>query len=131
VRLKGLGKLKKIHLIGIRSRDLPACSIVPQPTALPRDEVRVLINKLIKTDDNKEVMTLRPFLAVIFIVGVTNVIKRKLVYVIQFTGAKQVKGSQTLCPWTFRQAFVLSNQMSGRDVRMNFYNSLLQYLFTM
>jgi hypothetical protein len=31
----GLGKLKKIHLIGTRTRDLPACSIVPQPTTLP------------------------------------------------------------------------------------------------
>jgi hypothetical protein len=36
VRLERLGKFKKIHLIGIRSRDLPACSIVPQPTTLPR-----------------------------------------------------------------------------------------------
>jgi hypothetical protein len=27
----GLGKLEKIHLIRKRSRDLPACSIVPQP----------------------------------------------------------------------------------------------------
>jgi hypothetical protein len=36
VRLEGLGRLKKIHLIGIRTRDLPACSIVPQPTTLPR-----------------------------------------------------------------------------------------------
>jgi hypothetical protein len=27
---------KKIHLIGTRTRDLPACSIVPQPTTLPR-----------------------------------------------------------------------------------------------
>jgi hypothetical protein len=37
VRLEGLGKLKKkIHLIGTRNRDLPACSIVPQPTTLPR-----------------------------------------------------------------------------------------------
>jgi hypothetical protein len=37
VRLEGLGKLKKnIDLIGIRTRDLPACSIVPQPTTLPR-----------------------------------------------------------------------------------------------
>jgi hypothetical protein len=32
VRLEGLGKSKKIHLIGSQSRDLPACSIVPQPT---------------------------------------------------------------------------------------------------
>jgi hypothetical protein len=30
MRLEGLGKLKKkIHLIGIRIRDLPSCSIVP------------------------------------------------------------------------------------------------------
>jgi hypothetical protein len=34
--LEGLGKLKKIHLIGTRTRNLPACSIVPQPTTLPR-----------------------------------------------------------------------------------------------
>jgi hypothetical protein len=33
VRLEGLGQLgKKIHLIGTRTRDLLACSIVPQPT---------------------------------------------------------------------------------------------------
>jgi hypothetical protein len=36
VRLEVLGKFKKINLIGIRNRDLPACSIVPQPTSLPR-----------------------------------------------------------------------------------------------
>jgi hypothetical protein len=36
VRPEGLGKFEKIHLIGTRSRDLPACSIVPQPTMLPR-----------------------------------------------------------------------------------------------
>jgi hypothetical protein len=36
MRLEGLGKFKKINLIGIRSRDLPACIIVPQPTTLPR-----------------------------------------------------------------------------------------------
>jgi hypothetical protein len=36
VRLKGLGKLKKVHLIGTRTRDLLACSIVSQPTMLPR-----------------------------------------------------------------------------------------------
>jgi hypothetical protein len=32
VRLEGLGKFKNkfIHLIGSRTRDLPACSIVPQ-----------------------------------------------------------------------------------------------------
>jgi hypothetical protein len=29
VRPEGLGKLEKIHLIGTRFRDLPACSIVP------------------------------------------------------------------------------------------------------
>jgi hypothetical protein len=33
-----LGKLKEIsnELIGNRTRDRPACSIVPQPTTLPR-----------------------------------------------------------------------------------------------
>jgi hypothetical protein len=37
VRLEELDKLKKkIHLIGTRSRDFPTCSIVPQPTTLPR-----------------------------------------------------------------------------------------------
>jgi hypothetical protein len=36
VWLEGFGQLKKIHLIGTRTRDLPACSIVPQPTTLPR-----------------------------------------------------------------------------------------------
>jgi hypothetical protein len=28
--------IEKIHLIGTRTRDLPACSIVPQPAKLPR-----------------------------------------------------------------------------------------------
>jgi hypothetical protein len=36
VRLEELGQLKKMHLIGTRTRDLPACSIVAQPTMLPR-----------------------------------------------------------------------------------------------
>jgi hypothetical protein len=35
VRLEGLGQLKKIHLIGTRTRDLPACRLVPQPTGWP------------------------------------------------------------------------------------------------
>jgi hypothetical protein len=37
VWLEGLGQLKKkIHLIGTRTHDLPACSIVPQQTTLLR-----------------------------------------------------------------------------------------------
>jgi hypothetical protein len=28
--------IEKIHVIGTRTRDLPACGIVPQPTTLPR-----------------------------------------------------------------------------------------------
>jgi hypothetical protein len=47
VRLEGLGQLKKIHLIGTRTRDLPLCSIVPQPTTLPRapwKKVNIKIN---------------------------------------------------------------------------------------
>jgi hypothetical protein len=37
VRLEGLGELKNpMAPIGNRTRDLPICSIVPQPTTLPR-----------------------------------------------------------------------------------------------
>jgi hypothetical protein len=37
VRLEGLGKLKKkINRIRTRNHDLPACSMVPQQTSLPR-----------------------------------------------------------------------------------------------
>jgi hypothetical protein len=36
VRLEGLGKLKKSTSSGIQTGDLPACSIVPQPTTLLR-----------------------------------------------------------------------------------------------
>jgi hypothetical protein len=43
VRLKGLGQLKNHEksndLIANRTRDLPTCSIVPQPTKLPRGPV--------------------------------------------------------------------------------------------
>jgi hypothetical protein len=35
VLLEGFGKLKRIHLIATRTRDLPACSIAPQPTTPP------------------------------------------------------------------------------------------------
>jgi hypothetical protein len=34
--------MKKFHLIGARTRDLPACSIVPQPTTLPRAPITIL-----------------------------------------------------------------------------------------
>jgi hypothetical protein len=38
VRLERLGKWEKCNdLIGTRTRDLPACSLVSQPTTLPRD----------------------------------------------------------------------------------------------
>jgi hypothetical protein len=36
VQLEGLGKLKKSTSSGTQTGDLPACSIVPQPTTLPR-----------------------------------------------------------------------------------------------
>jgi hypothetical protein len=35
VRLDGLGQFKKSNDIGNRTRDLTACSIVPQPTTRP------------------------------------------------------------------------------------------------
>jgi hypothetical protein len=41
MRLEELGKLKKkTHLIGTQTRDLPACSIVPQPTMLSRTQFK-------------------------------------------------------------------------------------------
>jgi hypothetical protein len=45
VRLEGLGKSKKIHLIGTRTRNLPACNIVPQPTTLPRAPIFFVIEE--------------------------------------------------------------------------------------
>jgi hypothetical protein len=40
--VEGLGKFKKsIDLIGLKTRDLSACSIVPQPTTLPRAPLKV------------------------------------------------------------------------------------------
>jgi hypothetical protein len=47
VRLEGLGQLKKIHLIGTRTRDLPVCSIVPQPTTLPRAPQKLKANLIL------------------------------------------------------------------------------------
>jgi hypothetical protein len=52
MRLEVLGKLKKCNnLIGNRTLGLPACSIVPQPTALPRapEVVSVFKKNAIKT----------------------------------------------------------------------------------
>jgi hypothetical protein len=42
MQLEGLSKLKKIHLIGTRSRDLTACSIVDQPTTLPHTPINAI-----------------------------------------------------------------------------------------
>jgi hypothetical protein len=42
VWLEGLGLLKKFNIIGNRTRDLQACSIVPQPTTLPPDSLMML-----------------------------------------------------------------------------------------
>jgi hypothetical protein len=41
VPLEGLRQLKN-HFIGIQSRDLPACSTVPQSTTLPRDPSKIV-----------------------------------------------------------------------------------------
>jgi hypothetical protein len=43
VRLEGLGKLKKSTSSWTRTGDLPACSIVPQPTTLPRAAENLII----------------------------------------------------------------------------------------
>jgi hypothetical protein len=36
LQLEGLGQLKKFNDIGNQTHNLPACSILPQPTMLPR-----------------------------------------------------------------------------------------------
>jgi hypothetical protein len=41
VRLEELGQLKKPDLVGNRTRDLPACCMVPQPTTLPRAQCNI------------------------------------------------------------------------------------------
>jgi hypothetical protein len=46
VRLEGLGKLKTNDLIGTRTRDLPACSIVPQPAT--KDIICTTISHLLR-----------------------------------------------------------------------------------
>jgi hypothetical protein len=47
VRLEGLGKLKKCTSSGTRTGDLPACSIVPQPTTLPRAPFLLVVQTFI------------------------------------------------------------------------------------
>jgi hypothetical protein len=45
VRLEGLGQLKKIHLIEIRTRDLPACGIVPSSNYATACPLSVLVHR--------------------------------------------------------------------------------------
>jgi hypothetical protein len=47
VRLEGLGKLKKYTPSWTQTGDLPACSIVPQPTTLPRAPTKTIRTILI------------------------------------------------------------------------------------
>jgi hypothetical protein len=60
VRLEGLGQLKKSSdLIGNGSHDLPACSIAPQPTMLPRvpkyiDASHSTVYKTVSSGSNKK-----------------------------------------------------------------------------
>jgi hypothetical protein len=42
VRMEGLGQLKNPYH-RIRNRDVPACSILPQPTTLPRAPVTSIV----------------------------------------------------------------------------------------
>jgi hypothetical protein len=52
VRLEGLGQLKQTNdLIGNGNRDLPACSIVPQKTTLPRAPWQFVLRKKITGRD--------------------------------------------------------------------------------
>jgi hypothetical protein len=62
VQLKGLRQLKKINLIGSRTRDPPDRSIVPQPTTVSRVPVlslgvRIILNWNLKYDVRISVKT--------------------------------------------------------------------------
>jgi hypothetical protein len=47
VRLEGLGTLKQFSdLIGTRTRDLPACSIAPQLSALSRARFMLALHRI-------------------------------------------------------------------------------------
>jgi hypothetical protein len=55
VRLQALGQLKKTNdIIGNRTRYLPACSIVPQPTTLPRAPPSYIFYTLFSKDTHTE-----------------------------------------------------------------------------
>jgi hypothetical protein len=57
VRLEGLSKFEKSnYLIGNRTRDLPACSIVPQPATLQRDPYYAELNKVYVTSSGQAVL---------------------------------------------------------------------------
>jgi hypothetical protein len=51
VRLEELGQLKIIHLIRGRTRDLPAYSLVPQPTTLPRAPILLRFHIFLSVGD--------------------------------------------------------------------------------
>jgi hypothetical protein len=54
--MEGFGKLPKIHIIVTRTRDLPACSTVPQPNTLRRVPVTSLVHMLFnKSEPSLEV----------------------------------------------------------------------------
>jgi hypothetical protein len=65
VRLEGLGKLKKIHLIGTRTRDLPACSSASTnyATTCPTQEMSIGANRH-QEGLNQDVMALVLWLGV-------------------------------------------------------------------
>jgi hypothetical protein len=60
VRPEGLGKLIKIiHLIGSRTRDLPACSIVPQPLRYRVSKEHVKYEKAMNKEEEKTRLLVR------------------------------------------------------------------------
>jgi hypothetical protein len=64
VRLEGLGQLKKkIYLVGTRTRDLPVCSAVPQPTTLPRT---ILDRYITKTKFARQIRCIRLHFRAVF-----------------------------------------------------------------
>jgi hypothetical protein len=58
MRLEGFGQLKEIHLIGTRTRDLPDCSIGPQPTTLPRAQHEMDTNLYFNANSDFRIITI-------------------------------------------------------------------------
>jgi hypothetical protein len=90
VRLDGLAKLKKkkIHIFGTRTRDLPGCSIVPQPATLPLTGKLCMCIKLLH---NRTHFRLSFFIFQCFLCGFTNKSTSSKIFCLPYTQASNLE----------------------------------------